>query len=88
MHRIASSLLLASFYLIENEKVHHILIAQNFYEYYMLGNIEIHPNIMVFVTLDKIGIPNLNVRIDWHGGQLENSDKDSRDPSRFRLIVL
>ena len=54
----------------------------------MLGNIEIHPNIMVFVTLDKIGIPNLNVRIDWHRGQIESSDKDGRDPSRFRLILL
>ena len=54
----------------------------------MLGNIEIHPNIMVFVTLDKIGIPNLEVRIEWHRGQIENSGKDSRDPSRFRLYLL
>ena len=52
------------------------------------GNTEILPNIMVFVTLDKIGIPNLEVRIEWHRGQIENSDKDSRDPSRFRLSLI
>ena len=54
----------------------------------MLENIEIQPNIMGFVTTDEIGIPNLEVRIEWHRGQFENSDKDSRDPSRFRHILL
>ena len=38
--------------------------------------------------IDKIGILNLEVRIEWHRGQFENSDKDSRDPSRFRHILL
>ena len=57
---------------------------------FMLENIEIQPNIMGFVTTDKIGIPNLEVRIEWHRGQFENSYKDSRDPSssRFRHILL
>ena len=53
-------------------------------------NVEIliQPNIMGFVTTDKIGILYLEVRIEWHRGQFENSDKDSRDPSRFRHILL
>ena len=49
---------------------------------------DIRSAVVYFVTLDKNGIPNLYVRIDWHGGQFENSDKDSRDPSRFRHILL
>ena len=52
----------------------------------LLENIEIQPNIMGFVTTDKIGIPNLEVRIEWHRGQFENSDKDSRDPSSLGIF--
>ena len=43
--------------------------------------------IVGFVTTDKIEILNLEVRIEWHRGQFENSDKDSRDPSNAYSLI-